>query len=147
MHNIHSLVTWFCAQLTRAELLDALVILLEVFDGSRDDIKLKSRFREEHPNYRLFDVDTTPPLVEAPPEPTPTRDWREFLLAYERQHGKAMKPVGRRPGAQSPPASEPRHSGSAATRVPAATRATRVGPNAVNLVHKSRHSHRLWSLA
>jgi len=107
MRSIHALVTWFCAQLTPSELLDALVILLEVFDGSRDDIKLKSRFREEHPNYRLFDVDTTPPQTQAPPppDPKPARDWRELLLDYERQHGKALKPARRWPGTQPPPAS------------------------------------------
>jgi len=107
MRSIHSLVSWFCAQLTAPELLDALVILLEVFDGTRDDIKLKSRFREEHPNYRLFDVDTTPPSTEAPPpaDPKPDRDWRELLSAYERQHGKVLKPVRRWPGTQPPPAS------------------------------------------
>ena len=105
MRNIHSLVTWFCAQLTASELFEALVILLEVFDGSRDDIKLKSGFREKHPNYRLFDVDTTPPSTEAPPPSKPDRDWRELLSAHERRHGKALKPVRRRPGAQPPPAS------------------------------------------
>jgi transposase-like protein len=104
MHNIHSLVTWFCAQLTSSELLDALTILLEVFDGSRDDIKLKSNFRKKHPNYRLFDVDTTPPSTEAPPPSKPGRDWRELLSVHERQHGKELKPVKRRPGAWAPPA-------------------------------------------
>jgi|GEM_PF-527301 len=107
MQSIHSLVHWFCAQLTRAELLDALVILLEVFDGSRDDIKLRRRFRESHPNYRLFDVDTTPPLTEppSPVEPESTLDWRDLLTVYEQQHGKAMRPVKRQRGTQPPPAS------------------------------------------
>ena len=106
MRTIHSLVTWFCAQLTRAELLEALAILLEVFDGRRDDIRLRSRFREDHPNYRLFDVDTTPPSTEAPPvpEPKPDRNWRDLLDEHERRRGKAMKPVSRRSGSRPPPA-------------------------------------------
>ena len=33
MHSIHSLVRWFCSQLTREELCEALSLLLEVFDG------------------------------------------------------------------------------------------------------------------
>jgi transposase-like protein/ssDNA-binding Zn-finger/Zn-ribbon topoisomerase 1 len=106
MRTIQSLTTWFCSQLTRDELVEALAILLEVFDGSRDDIRLKSLFREEHPNYRRFEVDTTPPLTEAaaPVETEPARDWRELRSRHEHRTGKELAPVSRRANARPPPA-------------------------------------------
>ena len=50
MRTVHSLVHWFCAQLTRSELLEAVALLQEVVAGRRDDIRLKKEFREQHPN-------------------------------------------------------------------------------------------------
>ncbi len=106
MRTIQSLTTWFCSQLTRDELVEVLTILLEVFDGTRDDIRLRSLFREEHPNYRRFEVDTTPPLTDAPApaEPVPTVDWRELRSEHRRRTGTELAPVKRRSGAHAPPA-------------------------------------------
>jgi len=106
MNNLHSLISWFCSQLTRDELLEVLTVLLEVFGGSRDDIRLKSTFRRDHPNYRQYRVDTTPPLTQAPePErPRPTADWRELLARHERHTATALQPIARRAGSRRPPA-------------------------------------------
>ena len=90
MQNIHSLVRWFCSQLTPDELIVALTLLLEVFNGSREDFALKSQFREHHPNYRKYNVDTTPPLT-APvaPEAKPrTDDWRDLLAQHRQRNGR-----------------------------------------------------------
>jgi transposase-like protein len=105
MHTVHSLVKWFCAQLTLKELFEAIALLLEVAGGRRTDIELDSTFREDHPNYRHFEVDTEPPLTE-PPETVPrtaTLDWEKELLRYEIEKGRKLKPVNRQNG-QSPPA-------------------------------------------
>ena len=105
MRTIHSLLSWFCSQLTQDELLEAIAILLEIFDGRRDDIRLKSDFREKHPNYRRYDVDTTPPLVDPPDAspPTATEDWRELLSRHRAGTGRPLKPVNPRNG-RTPPA-------------------------------------------
>ena len=106
MSNLHPLIAWFCSQLTREELVEAIAILLEVFGGSRDDIRLRSTFREDHPNYRKYEVDTVPPLTQPPePErPQPTADWRELLAKHEQDTGTALQPVARRAGSRRPPA-------------------------------------------
>ena len=104
MGTVLSLVHWFCSQLTRDELFEAIAILLEVVGGERDDIRLKSDFREQHPNYRQYDVDTTPPLTE-PPDAAPstaTLDWRELLSRHKAETGRPLQPVNRRNG-QTPP--------------------------------------------
>lgn len=104
MQTIHSLVRWFCSQLTRDELLEAVALLLEVVGGRRDDIVLRTRFREEHPHYRRFQVDTTVPLTVAPVSPpTPSLDWRTLLAEYRLAHGRDLAPVRRRPDAVVPP--------------------------------------------
>ena len=106
MNNLHSLVAWFCAQLTRNELLEVLTILLEVFGGSRDDIRLRSTFRQEHPNYRQYRVDTLPPLTQAPEpqRPRPAADWRGLLAVHQRHSGRSLQPIVRHAGSRRPPA-------------------------------------------
>lgn len=106
MRTITSLVSWFCSQLTENELVEAIAILLEVLNGKRKDIALKQRFREEHPNYRQYDVDTTPPLTESPDEPpaVATMDWRELLSRHRADTGRDLQPVRRQAGRVAPPA-------------------------------------------
>lgn len=105
MRTVHSLVHWFCSQLTENELLHAISLLLEVHSGRRDDIQLKRQFREEHPNYRQYEVNTTPPLTEAPEvrPKTATLNWQELIRQQTIEKGKAPVPVDRRKG-HIPPA-------------------------------------------
>jgi len=105
MHNVLSLVRWFCSQLTRDELLKALALLLEVFDGDRDGIRLRSEFREQHPHHRQFSVDTALPLTQPPAsERPPSLDWRTLLAEYRLAHGHDPEPVRRKHGSLMPPA-------------------------------------------
>lgn len=100
MNNVHRLARWFCSMLTRGEFTDALVFLLEVHGGRREDVEFKKQFREQHPNYRQYDVDTTPPLTD-PPGGAPdasTLDWRELLSGHRARKGRPLKPVSRRNG-------------------------------------------------
>lgn len=104
MRTIASFTRWFCSQFTLDELYEVATVILEVLDGSRDDIRLKSTFREEHPNYRQYEVNTTAPLTEPPDQPPPkaTINWREELSRREAE-GNPLKPVKRR-GGITPPA-------------------------------------------
>lgn len=106
MRTITSLLHWFCSQLTPDELLEAIVILLDVFHGRRDDIGLKTEFREKHPNYRKYTVDTTPPLTEpADAQPsTAVENWRDLVSRYRCETGREPKPVLRRRNSVCPPA-------------------------------------------
>lgn len=107
MSNIPALVAWFCSQLTPDELLEALTILLEVFGGTRDDIRLRSTFRQDHPNYRQYRVDTQAPLTERAPPPVRherSSDWRELLARHRQDTGRELQPVTRHPGSRRPPA-------------------------------------------
>ena len=89
--------------LTRRELAKAIEFLTEVYEGAHEDIKFKRRFREDHPNYRLFAVDTEPPLTQPPADPASAKNWRELLVEHEHRRGKPLVPVKRR-GKYRPPA-------------------------------------------
>ena len=97
MNRIVSLVRWLCRQLTLLELFIAVIIILEVLDDSRSDIKCKDYFQTQYPNYRKFHVDPEPPLSERPvPKTTlPSTDWKDLLKSYQLKKGKELKPVKR----------------------------------------------------
>lgn len=103
--SVLSFCQWFCGNLTRNELVEAVEIFLEVLEDKHENIKFKSTFREDHPNYRKYTVDGTPPLME-PPESEPPgleQDWLELLAKHRIETGKELPPVGRR-GKYRPPA-------------------------------------------
>lgn len=107
MKTVHSLVYWFCAQLTKSELHEAISILLEVYDGRREDIRLRKEFCEQHPAYRDYEIDTVPPLTEAPDKKPPeaTLDWKQLLSEKQAQARRKIKPVNRKNGYSPPPGS------------------------------------------
>ncbi len=109
MRTVASLARWFCSLLTHDELAKAIELLLEVYNGTHGDIKLRTRFREKHPNYRLFGVDTDPPLTQAPANPVPSKDWRELLAEHERRKGKPLRPVKLRGSVRPPDATRCEH--------------------------------------
>jgi len=61
--SITRLVRWLCKQLNFDELLVAANILLEIINGKRDDIPLRTNIREKYPNYRQFVVDPLAPIT------------------------------------------------------------------------------------
>jgi len=101
--RIISLVTWFCRQLSLEELFIAAAIILEVLNDDRPDIKCKNHFRQQHPNYRKYDVDPEQPLIECPPPKRrePTDSWEALLHTYRINTGKDLKPVRRHDRATS----------------------------------------------
>lgn len=98
MKRIVSLVAWFCRQLSLEELFTAAAIILEVLNDERSDIQCKDAFRQQHPNYRSYDVDPEPPLTESPSprRRQPTADWKDLLHSHRLNTGKDLKPVRRR---------------------------------------------------
>ena len=96
--RIVSLVAWFCRQLSLEELFTAAAIILEVLNDERPDIQCKDSFRQQHPNYRKYDVDPETPLTECPPPKRrqPTADWKALLHAHRLSTGKELKPIRRR---------------------------------------------------
>lgn len=107
MNRIVSLVRWFCRQLSLEELFTAAAIVLEVLNDDRPDINCKDGFRQEHPNYRKFDVDPNPPLTEcpAPKQRQPTADWKTLLAQHRQRTGKDLSPVRRQHSATAVPPS------------------------------------------
>jgi transposase-like protein len=90
-------VGWFCRQLSVDDLLIAAAIILDVINGDHPDIKCKDSFRQEHPQYRKYDVDPEPPLTDcpAPKQRTPSADYKQLLEQYRLTHDKELKPVRR----------------------------------------------------
>ena len=94
--SITRLVRWFCKQLNFDELLVAVNLLLEIINGKRDDIELRTNFHEEHPKYRQFVVDplapfTTPQLKIVMPEV----DFKELIKEHNLLTGEDIMPVNR----------------------------------------------------
>lgn len=97
MKRIVSLVRWFCRQLSLEELFTATAIILEVLNDDHPDIKYKDAFRQQHPNYRKYNIDPEPPLTECPPPKRrqPTADWKALLEAHRLKAGRELKPIRR----------------------------------------------------
>lgn len=101
--SVKSFCQWFCGNLTRNELAEAVEIFLEILEENHENIKFKSSFREDHPNYRKYTVDDVPPLIEVPADAEPVEDWLSLLAKYRAENGKQMQPVRRHDGAFRPP--------------------------------------------
>ena len=103
---ITNFVRWLCRKLTGDQLILAVAILLDVISGERDDIRPRDDFTAKHPQYRKFDVDPDPPLLEAPPPPEPERtlSWRQLLSEHRARTGKELKPIRRQANSYLPPA-------------------------------------------
>jgi transposase-like protein len=102
---IISFVRWLCRKLNRDQLLTAAAIILEVLNDERDDLRPRDDFKDKHPQYRKFEVDPEPPLLDAPPkpEPEPTLDWRQLRTEHRGRTGKELKPVQRLGNSYRPP--------------------------------------------
>lgn len=65
MNQISRFVIWICARFNR-EQIELIVKELSNILKSKQDFptKPKDAFKEQHPNYREYTVDPTPPLTE-----------------------------------------------------------------------------------
>src|SRR5512137_3148373 len=106
MSRVARFVIWICSKFTKNEIQQIIAGLLDVLENRNPEVKPKDDFKEKHPNYRNFSVDPLAPLTE--PQhvrelPTPSRDWRDLLAAYEKSHGKPLSPVKYRAGSPRVP--------------------------------------------
>lgn len=66
MHKIARFVVWICKKFNRTEIKHIIRGLLEVLYGHNSEIQPKDEFKENHPNYRNYYVDSQAPLTEKP---------------------------------------------------------------------------------
>ena len=59
-------VVWICSKFTKTEIEQIVVGLSDVLENRNPEVKPKDDFKEKHPNYRNFSVDSLPPLTEPP---------------------------------------------------------------------------------
>jgi len=99
MSKIARSVILICSKFTKTEIQQIIAGLLDVLEDRNPEVKPKDDFKEKYPNYRNFFVDPLAPLTEPPqPEkPSPLKDYKQILAAYELIHGKPLSPVKYRP--------------------------------------------------
>ena len=67
MHeNVVKFVIWICKHFNREQVKVISDKLLEILKDPNSEIQPKDTFKEDHPNYRKFDVDPKPPLKQKP---------------------------------------------------------------------------------
>lgn len=65
MDQISRFIVWLCSKFSREQLEFIAKELTDMLQGRKEfPVNLKDAFREKHPNYRNFHVDSTPPLTE-----------------------------------------------------------------------------------
>ena len=62
MPRISRFVIWICSKFNRDEIKHIIKELGEILANRNPEIKPKDDFKEKHPNYREFSVDSKPPL-------------------------------------------------------------------------------------
>lgn len=101
-NDLWKLLRWVCRKLTYNDLASVVPVLLEVLNGSRQDIELKPQ-EVRPPHYRQFRVNPTPPLCEPLQASEPKKDWEEMQADHFRATGKTIAIVKRKKGAPTPP--------------------------------------------
>lgn len=66
MKRISRFVIWICSKFTREQIEFIIKELSTILKSPDPSVKPKDDFRDNHPNYRKFFVDSTPPLTEPP---------------------------------------------------------------------------------
>ena len=62
--KIARFVIWVCSKFTRIEIEQIVTGLADVLQNRNPEVKPMDDFKEKHPNYRQFAVDSKPPLTE-----------------------------------------------------------------------------------
>ena len=66
MNKILRFVVWMCKKFNRTQLEPIVTELLNVLYDPNSEIQPKDQFKEDHPNYRNYYVDSQAPLTEDP---------------------------------------------------------------------------------
>jgi putative transposase len=99
MPKIARFIIWICSKFTKAEIELIITGLVDVLQNRNPEVKPRDDFKEKHPQYRNFSVDSLAPLTEPPQpkKPAPLENYKHILTAYELTHGKPLAPVNYRP--------------------------------------------------
>jgi hypothetical protein len=62
MDRISRFVVWICSKFTRDQIERIVKDLNEILANRNPEVKPKDDFKDNHPNYRKFFVDSNPPL-------------------------------------------------------------------------------------
>lgn len=65
-NKIIRFVIWICSKFTKIEIEHIVQELTKILSNQNPEIKPKDSFKQEHPNYRKFYVDSKIPLTEKP---------------------------------------------------------------------------------
>ena len=65
-NNIIKFVIWICKNFNRDEVKSINNKLSEILQDPDSDFQPKDTFKEDHPNYRAFEVDPKPPFKKKP---------------------------------------------------------------------------------
>jgi hypothetical protein len=68
MFNLSRVVVWICKRFNREQINLIIKELSKILKDPNSEIQPRDSFKEDHPNYRKFDVDPNPPLQENPIE-------------------------------------------------------------------------------
>jgi len=66
MKRVSRFVIWICSRFTREQIEFIVKELSTILKSRNPSVKPKDDFKEKHPNYRKFIVDSTPPLTTQP---------------------------------------------------------------------------------
>jgi putative transposase len=98
MTKIARFIIWICSKFTKSEIEQIIKGLVDVLKDRNPEAKPKDDFKEKHPLYRDFFVDSKPPLTEPPilKKALEPKNYKVLLALYEAEHGKPLKPIKHR---------------------------------------------------
>jgi len=106
MSKIARFIIWICSKFTKSEIEQIVSGLIEVLADRNPEVKPKDDFKEKYPQYRNFSVDPLAPLTEpqrVPEASAPSKDYRDLLAVYQKEHGTPLLPVRQRAGSPCVP--------------------------------------------
>jgi hypothetical protein len=63
-NSLSKLIIWICKRFTRDQIEKIIAGLVKILKDPNAEFQPKDTFRENHPNYRKFEVDPKAPLKE-----------------------------------------------------------------------------------
>ena len=90
MTRIARFIIWICSKFTKDEIKQIIEGFKDVLQNRNPEVKPKDDFKEKHPLYRDFFVDSNPPLTETKvfKKAPPSKDFKTPLALYEAEQGK-----------------------------------------------------------
>lgn len=106
MKKSSKIILWICSKFSRDEILNILTGLIKILLDNNSESKFKKTFKEDHPNYRKFIVDSKPPLTEVEIENQYEQSIKNYILLlkeHQDKTGKILKPIKHRDKSKAVP--------------------------------------------